>query len=233
MTTDQRQETQVSAGLKESLSELRRIGVLLQSDSLLPSVSGIVAAEPIRGSWWGHPKGHDIYRVCEQLTHRRDVVLTKLISGKVTFVHKELWNHLLAIATSKAGWQTSGVSEVALDLLSRVSRAGRLRLDQLQTSVDAQPRAVVAAARELEARLLIHSEEIHTESGSHTKLLQDWNSWAAGMGIEDAPRITATEACERFEDIINRLNALYGASARLPWQAKPLKRARRAPVIPL
>ena len=37
--------------------ELERIGLLLEHDKELPSVTLLVAGEPIRGSWWGHALG--------------------------------------------------------------------------------------------------------------------------------------------------------------------------------
>jgi ankyrin repeat protein len=39
----------------------RVVEVLLEHDRELPSVTSIVAGEPISGSWWGHPLGHAIY----------------------------------------------------------------------------------------------------------------------------------------------------------------------------
>ena len=38
--------------IHETLAEC---GLLLESDAKLPSVAGLVACAPVRGSWWGHP----------------------------------------------------------------------------------------------------------------------------------------------------------------------------------
>ena len=37
-----------------ALRELRRWGMLLETDPVLPSVATIVAGSRIRGSWWSH-----------------------------------------------------------------------------------------------------------------------------------------------------------------------------------
>jgi hypothetical protein len=44
-------------------------------------------------------------------------------------------------------------------------------------------RSIGDAVRELEARLLVHSIEIHTELGAHAKQLQTWNEWRKEVGL--------------------------------------------------
>jgi hypothetical protein len=55
-------------------SALLEHGMLLQSArGPLPNVAELVAGEPIKGSWWGHPKGHplvDLRRVNVLCGHR-------------------------------------------------------------------------------------------------------------------------------------------------------------------
>jgi hypothetical protein len=46
------------------LGELRDRGMLLQSArGPIPNVAELVAREPIKGSWWGHRAGHEIFAV--------------------------------------------------------------------------------------------------------------------------------------------------------------------------
>src|SRR3990172_1678201 len=93
---------------KQVLSEIEKQGILLVTDPVLPSVTGIVAGEPVSGSWWSHPRAHEIYAVLTSLEDDLGVLLVKLVSKKETFVHSSLWPQLFAIATSKEDWQTSG-----------------------------------------------------------------------------------------------------------------------------
>jgi hypothetical protein len=74
-------------------------GMLLQSArGPLPNVAELVAGEPIKGSWWGHPKSHAIFDELQSLNESPDVVRLRLVNGKVTLVHRRLWPALIRIA---------------------------------------------------------------------------------------------------------------------------------------
>jgi hypothetical protein len=74
-------------------------GMLLESArGPLPNVAEMVAGEPIRGSWWGHPAGHAIFETINVLADSPDVVRTRLVNGKVTLVHRRLWPALARVA---------------------------------------------------------------------------------------------------------------------------------------
>jgi len=74
-------------------------GMLLESArGPLPSAAEIVAGEPIKGSWWGHPRGHAIYAVLNVLDESPDVARMRLVNGKVTLVHRRLWPALVRAA---------------------------------------------------------------------------------------------------------------------------------------
>ena len=78
---------------------IREQGVVLQSArGPAPSLAEHVAGEPIRGSWWGHPKGHQIYAVLGQVDDSPDVVATRLINGRITLIHRRLWPALVRVA---------------------------------------------------------------------------------------------------------------------------------------
>jgi hypothetical protein len=74
-------------------------GVLLESArGPIPNIAELVAGEPIRGSWWGHPDGHAIYEAVSALADSPDVVRTRLVNGKVTLVHRRVWPALFRVA---------------------------------------------------------------------------------------------------------------------------------------
>jgi hypothetical protein len=86
-------------GPEELAVLLEEHGVLLQSArGPIPNVAELVAGEPIRGSWWGHPAGHDIFAVLAHLTDSPDVVRCRLVRGKVTLVHRRVWPALVHLA---------------------------------------------------------------------------------------------------------------------------------------
>jgi len=78
---------------------VKRHGVVLQAArGPVPSLAEEIAGGPIRGSWWGHPKGHEIFRVAEAISESDDVLVCKLVEGKVTYVHRRLWPAFVRLA---------------------------------------------------------------------------------------------------------------------------------------
>jgi hypothetical protein len=76
-----------------------RHGVVLASaKGAVPNLAEAVAGEPIRGSWWGHEKGPEIFNVLGELDDAPDVLCFKLIDNKNTFVHRRLWPALVRLA---------------------------------------------------------------------------------------------------------------------------------------
>ena len=205
--------------------KLKHHGLLLESDPRLPSVCTVITGQPLSSSWWSHPLAQSIFRVNEQLVDHGDVLVTKLISGKVTFVHRRLWSEILAIGVAREAWQTKGLSPGALRLLKLVDERSSLRTDQLDWPGNARlkPGEVV---RELEKRLLIHSEEFHTESGAHAKLIETWQRWAKRIGFTPK-RILLVDAKKKFGEEIRAMNEEFGARARLPWEAVRTTRPTR------
>ena len=64
----------------------------------LQSLAERVAGEPIRGSWWSHPAGHEIFAAIQTVRESPAVVATRLVNGKVTLIHRRLWPALVRVA---------------------------------------------------------------------------------------------------------------------------------------
>lgn len=209
------------------LSQLKKFGLLLESDPRLPSVSTLITGSPLHSSWWSHPLAHSIFHVNGQLDDHPDVVVTKLIAGKVTFVHKKLWPEILAIGTARERWQTEALSASAQALLEMTGATGCLRTDKLilpGSTEGSMPALTLGsmklkpadAARELERKLLVHAAQFHTDSGAHAKLLETWEYWARRIGFR-AASISVDEAKKKMEATLDKLNEQFKATARLPW----------------
>ena len=85
---------------KEALAFVRRHGVVLQSArGPVPSLAEKIAGGRIRGSWWGHPKGREIFRAAQTIGDSSDVLVCRLVEGKVTYVHRRLWPALVKLAS--------------------------------------------------------------------------------------------------------------------------------------
>jgi len=77
---------------EEAISFIEEHGVVLASaKGPAPRLADILAGEPIKGSWWAHPKSHQIFSVFEAIAESPDILMCRLIGGKVTYVHRRLW----------------------------------------------------------------------------------------------------------------------------------------------
>lgn len=84
---------------KEAVAFVEGQGVVLQAArGPVPSLAEAIAGGPIRGSWWGHAKGKEIFRAAGAVSESPDVLVCKLIDGKVTYVHRRLWPALIRVA---------------------------------------------------------------------------------------------------------------------------------------
>jgi len=84
---------------KEVLTFVERHGVVLQAArGPFPSLAETIAGGRIRGSWWGHPKGRDIFRAAAMVSDNPEVLVCKLVDGKVTYVHRRLWPAFVKLA---------------------------------------------------------------------------------------------------------------------------------------
>jgi hypothetical protein len=85
---------------RQGLAFVKRHGIVLQAArGPVPSLAEAIAGGPIRGSWWGHPKGKEIFRVAEAVSDHADVLVCTLVEGKVTYVHRRIWPALLTLAS--------------------------------------------------------------------------------------------------------------------------------------
>jgi hypothetical protein len=206
------------------LAVLERDGLLLVADSLLPSVVSLVAGERVRGSWWGHRLGGEIFRVVNAAADGPDVLTVKLISGKVTLVHRRLWPAIAAIGRAREAWQMDELAAESLVLLEMVDEDGRLDWDAVPPFLPPNGSPAVGAVRQLEARLLVHTSEVHTPRGAHARNLQTWGAWADSAGIGLPP--SAAGGRQQLETVLEQLNKQHGARARLPWQPRHAAGAR-------
>jgi hypothetical protein len=210
-------------------ADLIRQRLLLLSDLRFPSVVGLVVGEPVRGSWWAHPLCHEIYMVSQRLNHHADAIQLKLVSAKLTYIHRSVWPVLYAIASAREPWQLDGLSAGAKALLARAAKNGTVRMDEIN---NARSRKELGAdARELESRLLVFGDDVHTESGAHVKRIETWAHWAARVKFDARNAPAPSDARAELERLVAGLNAESGASAWLPWQKKSAPCQARASAI--
>lgn len=159
-----------------------------------------MTGETVKGSWWAHPKAHEIFQCLMEVGESLDVVAAKLVAGKVTLVHRRLWPALLAVAQSREPWQLAGLSKEGERLLRRLDR---------EESVVASG----APVKELERRLLAVAYEEHTESGAHKMRLKTWARWAAEVKCRTS--LSSSEGRRKLERVVKELG---GETRMLPWR---------------
>ncbi len=193
----------IATAVRKIRTALERHGLLMLHDAELPSVTTLVAGEPIRGSWWAHPEGSVVFHALEAIDS--EIVTAKLIAKKVTLIAPALWPSLVAIGASREPWQIAGLSATAKTVLGRIDTGKRVR------SIDLEP-AARKAAGELDERLLASVREVHGESGKHHRELASWDAFAADHGIL-REGLTAKQAKATVESAI----AGWPDKAKLPW----------------
>jgi hypothetical protein len=84
---------------KNAIAFVRSHGIVLESArGSVPNLAEAVAGERIQGSWWGHSKGHDIFVATRAVRDSPDVLVCRLVGGKVTYIHRRLWPVVIRLA---------------------------------------------------------------------------------------------------------------------------------------
>lgn len=177
---------------------LERHGLLLLQDPRLPSLATLVAGAPIKGSWWSHPAGREIFRIASALDDDDDVTTAKLLGGKVTFVHRRLFAALAAAGAERAPWQLTRLPRAAATLLARIDDTGAVQ-------------ASGPAAKELERRLLAATRQVHTTSGAHATELSTWKRFRRATATRAIP------AARGRADLESAATSLGAPRSLLPW----------------
>src|SRR5947207_15532641 len=87
-----------------------RHGVVLASGKgRVPNLAEAIAGEPIRGGWWGHPRGREIFSALGALDDSPDVICFRLVEPKITYVHRRLWPALVRRAAELGGERLTAV----------------------------------------------------------------------------------------------------------------------------
>src|SRR6059036_675637 len=127
---------------RSALSFVKRNGIVLESArGPVPNLAEAVVGRRIRGSWWGHAKGKEIFWLTRAVRDSADVLVCRLVGGKITYVHRRLWPALVRLARHFARRDLAALNEVH-------TPAGKHRL-LVTPFPDWVPNEVMQAARKL------------------------------------------------------------------------------------
>jgi hypothetical protein len=98
---------------EQALAFVREHGIVLASaKGAVPRLTEVIVNEPIKGSWWAHPKSHRIFAILQAVTDSQDILVCRLIDGTVTLVHRRLWPALVRVAERFSPNRIAQVREV-------------------------------------------------------------------------------------------------------------------------
>jgi len=144
----------------EALTFVCTHGVVLESASgPVPSLAHAIAGERIRGSWWSHPKGNEIFKLTHAVRESPDVLVCRLVDGKVTYVHRRLWPALVRACSRFPGKRLAQVRE-------RHTASGRHVVEQ------------VAFPDWVSAALAAQAAELNEEAA-----LEQLGTWCTGQSL--------------------------------------------------
>lgn len=97
---------------KAALEFVREQGVVLASaKGDAPRLIEAILGEPISGNWWSHPSSSFIYKVLVEVSGSAEVLVCRLLRGKITLVHRRLWPALVRVASRFEPAQLAQVCE--------------------------------------------------------------------------------------------------------------------------
>jgi hypothetical protein len=136
---------------KQSLAFVERRGIVLESGrDASTSLAEAVAGQAIRGSWWGHPRARAIYAATRVVRASTDVLVCRLVSGKITYVHRRLWPAIVRLAAKIGARRLAAVRD-------EHTKTGAHRVVVTPLSRWVPPNVIAAAAKlsEIEARRIL------------------------------------------------------------------------------
>ena len=84
---------------EEAIAFVRERGVVLVSArGVVPRLTEAIVGGPIKGSWWAHPRSHQIFATLQVVTESKEILVSRLVDGKLTLVHRRLWPALVRLA---------------------------------------------------------------------------------------------------------------------------------------
>lgn len=190
---------------------LEEYKILLLQDKSFPNIVSKIVGESIQGSWWGHPLANSIYNGLGWMEHNQNLLIVKLLDGKVTYVHQSLFADFYSIVCEPRDWQLKKLNKDDLALLNYISKKDKVSSDdpKMKELVDDSKKSFAT----LEKKLLVFSSEEHADSGKHIKEFMPWKkSKIFSKKIHDYET-----AKSKIEKIVMDLNLKSGAKARLPW----------------
>jgi hypothetical protein len=85
---------------EQALAFVERRGIVCEAArrGVIPSLVDAIAGEAVRGNWWSHPRSREIFTLTRVVRDAPQVLVCRLVDGRITFVHERLWPALVRAA---------------------------------------------------------------------------------------------------------------------------------------
>ncbi|HWP56313.1 MAG TPA: hypothetical protein VNL14_00335 [Candidatus Acidoferrales bacterium] len=85
--------------VKEALAFVELNGIVLESArGPVPNLAEKITGEELKGSWWAHKRSREIFTITRGVRASGQVLVCRLVEGKITYVHRRLWPALIRLA---------------------------------------------------------------------------------------------------------------------------------------
>ena len=99
--------------LAELLRFVRANGVVLESArGPVPNLVEAIVGAPVKGSWWGHAKGKEIFNLLNRVRDTGEVMVCRLVGDKVTYVHRDVWPAIVRLAAEIPRERIAAIDQV-------------------------------------------------------------------------------------------------------------------------
>lgn len=92
---------QYETSTKKLMSFLRRNQIVMESASIngVPSLVKFMAGHDFTGNWWSLPQSSRIYNALQRIRNHPDILVCRLLRGRICLVHRFVWAPLLALSS--------------------------------------------------------------------------------------------------------------------------------------
>lgn len=138
----------------QAIAFIKKHGIVLESASgPVPSLAHTIAGAEIKGRWWSHPLGKEIFRITRAVRDSPEILVCRLVAGKITFVHKRIWPALVRAADHFKANQLA-------QLVEEHTESGKHRSTETQFPRWVPPEVVIEAEKLTEQQALHVLESI-------------------------------------------------------------------------
>jgi hypothetical protein len=147
----------------EALRYIEKRGVVLESARVasVPNLANEALGDDRRENWWGHARGKEFFWLTRQIRSNPDVLVCRLVGGKVTYVHRRIWPALARLASVLGTTRLASIRE-------HHTRTGAHRVDRtpFRQWLPSEIRLKAGNLTTLEARQLLAQVGIDTPSAA-------------------------------------------------------------------